>query len=865
MEIKTPQTSHTPMMQQYLKIKAQHTDMLVFYRMGDFYELFFDDAKRAAKLLDITLTSRGHSAGNPIPMAGVPFHSAEGYLSKLIKSGESIAICEQVGDPATSKGPVAREVTRILTPGTVTDEALLDQKQDNILIAINEQKNEFGIASINVASGRFTIQTVISMELLLAEIMRIQPAEILVSENSSLQANLPDPTLIKLRPAWDFELETAKQLLSEQFKTKDLDGFGVTNHTTALSAAGCLLQYVNFTQRAALPHLQSITLESHRDAIFMDTATRQNLELTTNLRGGKEFTLANQLDRTATPMGGRLLRRFITQPLTSHDLIRQRQAMVTTLLESELFEQIQESLNRIADLERIISRIALRSARPRDLTNLRQSLSALSPLQNTLATVLESQPKTTNNSDELKKLALKINEFPELLGLLKKAIFENPPVTIRDGGVIADGFDTTLDELRQLSQNSQQFLLDMEAREREKTGISTLKVGYNRVHGYFIEISKLQAEKAPVEYVRRQTLKNAERFITPELKTFEDKILSSKGRALAREKDLYDQLLNTLIEHLTPLQQSATAIAELDVYTNFAERADRLNYVLPTLTTEPGIKITGGRHPVIENVIDNAFVPNDTHFDADRKMLLITGPNMGGKSTYMRQTALITLMAHIGCYVPADAATIGPIDRIFTRIGAADDLASGRSTFMVEMTETANILHNATENSLVLMDEVGRGTSTFDGLSLAWSCALHLAKVSQSYTLFATHYFELTQLPTESAVIYNMHLDATEHDNELIFLHKLKPGPANKSYGLQVAQLAGVPQAVIRLAQHKLAHLENQEKTREPHQTELLLEPNNEPKKDGIEEALNDLDINQLTPMEALNILHTWKNKIKHE
>ncbi len=849
MNTATPTKPHTPMMQQYLKIKSQHPDILVFYRMGDFYELFFDDAKRAAKLLDITLTARGHSAGNPIPMAGVPFHSAEGYLAKLIKAGESVAICEQVGDPATSKGPVAREVTRILTPGTVTDEALLDQKQDNLLLCIHTQQNQFGIACINIASGRFTIQTLPSLTSLQAEITRLQPVEILVSEENPLQKTLPTTSTIKLRPVWDFELETAKQLLTEQFKTKDLDGFGVSDHPIALSAAGCLLQYINYTQRATLPHLQSIVIESHDDAIFMDAATRRNLELTVNLQGGQDYTLASILDHTTTPMGGRLIRRWITQPLTDHDKIRQRQALVTAILNSSHSDDIQQHLRGIADLERILSRVALRSARPRDLTNLRESLGTLPHLQSTISEI---------NNQDIKQLNQQVNEYPKLYALLVKSITENPPVTIRDGGVIADGYDAELDELRQLSENSQQFLLDMEVREREKTGINTLKVGYNRVHGYYIEISKLQADKAPVEYVRRQTLKNAERFITPELKTFEDKILSSKSRALTREKSLYESILSALMEYLTPLQSSTEAIAQLDVLTNFAQRAERLNYALPTLTTTPGIEIINGRHPVIERVIDNAFVPNDTHMDTERKMLLITGPNMGGKSTYMRQTALITLMAHIGSYVPAEAATIGPIDRIFTRIGASDDLSSGRSTFMVEMTETANILNNATENSLVLMDEIGRGTSTFDGLSLAWACALHLAKQSKSFTLFATHYFELTHLPDDSKVIYNMHLDATEYQDQLVFLHKLKPGPANQSYGLQVAKLAGVPQTVIQLAKSKLHALENQSVSTQPMQSELLFEPA-PATADPIREKLDNIDVDNLTPREALDILYQLK------
>ncbi|MCX7121304.1 MAG: DNA mismatch repair protein MutS [Gammaproteobacteria bacterium] len=788
MEIETV-SQHTPMMQQYWKIKAQHPDILVFYRLGDFYELFYDDAKKAARLLDITLTSRGQSAGSPIPMAGIPYHSADNYLARLIKAGESIAICEQIGDPATSKGPVAREVVRVLTPGTVTDENLLDQHRDTILTAIFAHQNRFGIACINIASGRFSIQEVDSEIALLAEIARINPSEILLDENTHLNFSCA----IKKRPVWEFELSTAKKLLLEQFKTNSLDGFGVNDLSIALCAAGCLLHYMQYTQRAHLPHIHSISVEKNNDAIFMDAATRRNLELVTNLQGEKSCTLSAVLDNTVTAIGGRLLRRWITQPLTNQIRINKRLEKVALFLASDQLDFIRDILKNIFDLERILSRVALRSARPRDLAHLSHSLSVLPDLKNSLLKIYPTELKL----------------FPELAELLKRAIIENPPMIIRDGGVIAVGYDAELDALRELDGNGQQFLLDLEQRERERTGLSTLKVGYNRIHGYYIEISRLQADKAPIDYLRRQTLKNMERFITPELKEFEDKILTSNSRALAREKYLYEQLLNTIAESLIPLQQLSEQLAQLDVLTNFAFCALKNNYVAPTFSEIPGIEIMGGRHPVIEQVIENHFVPNDTIFNVEKRMLLITGPNMGGKSTYMRQTALITLMAHIGSYVPAASARFGKIDRIFTRIGASDDLSSGRSTFMVEMTETANILHNATENSLVLMDEIGRGTSTFDGLSLAWACALHLANHSKAFTLFATHYFELTHLPLESDVISNVHLDATEHNDQIVFLHKLKSGPANQSYGLQVAKLAGVPVVVINNAKLKLAELEN--------------------------------------------------------
>lgn len=840
-------SQHTPMMQQYWHIKSQHPDILVFYRMGDFYELFYDDAKKAARLLDITLTSRGHSNGNPIPMAGIPFHSADNYLAKLIRAGESIALCEQIGDPATSKGPVAREVVRVLTPGTVTDDNLLDQQCDNILAAIFEHNNHFGIACINIASGRFSIQEVDNEVALLAEIARINPSEILTDEN----ANFNFASSVKKRPVWEFELSTAKKLLLEQFKTNSLDGFGVNDLSIALCAAGCLLHYVQYTQRARLPHIHSIIVEKSNDAIFMDAATRRNLELVRNLQGEKNCTLSAVLDNTMTAMGSRLLRRWITQPLTNHAKINRRLEKVGLFLKSGQFENIRDTLKNIFDLERILSRVALHSARPRDLAHLRHSLSVLPDLKNCLMKIYPTELKT----------------FPKLHDLLQKAIIENPPMIIRDGGVIAEGYDAELDELKKLDGNGQQFLLDLEQRERERTGLNTLKVGYNRIHGYYIEMSRLQSDKAPIDYSRRQTLKNMERFITPELKSFEDKILTSNSRALAREKFLYDQLLTLISESLMPLQKLAEQLSQLDVLTNFAVCALKNNYVAPQFSTSPGIEIINGRHPVIELVIENHFVPNDTYFNAEKRMLLITGPNMGGKSTYMRQTALITLMAHIGSYVPAEKIIIGPIDRIFTRIGAADDLASGRSTFMVEMTETANILHNATENSLVLMDEVGRGTSTFDGLSLAWACALHLANQSKAFTLFATHYFELTHLPLESNGISNVHLDATEHNDQIVFLHKLKEGPANQSYGLQVAKLAGVPKVVIENAKLKLSELENppcinlsaKPETRvAPTQSELLLEPLSNP----IIDEIKNLNVDALSPREALTKLYELQARL---
>ncbi len=842
---------HTPMMRQYLRIKAEHPDLLVFYRMGDFYELFFNDAIRAAELLNITLTKRGQSAGKPIPMAGVPFHAAEGYLAKLVKLGESIAICEQVGDPATTKGPVAREVTRIVTPGTVTDEALLEERQDSLLMVIHQEKNNFGIALLDISSGRFIIQEIASDEALQAEIERLKPAEILISEDAALDYLSPKLTM-KRRPPWEFELSTANSLLCQQFNTKDLSGFGVEHLKKAICAAGCLLQYVKYTQRSALPHIHSIKSEENSQAILLDAATRRNLELTTNLKGSNEHTLAWVLDKTSTPMGGRLLRRWINRPLRDQTALQQRLKAINTILQANSYSEIQSIFRGMGDLERILARVALRSARPRDLVQLRQTLGLFPELRQQLTTL--------SSSDLLTNLSNDIGDFQHLHTLLTQALIENPPAVIRDGGVLADGYDKELDELRALSNNSSQYLIDLEQRERERTKIATLKVGYNRVHGYYIEMSRAQAAQAPDDYIRRQTLKNVERYITPELKTFEEKVLSSRAKALAREKALYEKLLEHLIRYLTPLQQAATACATLDALNNLAERAESLNLTQPQFSNDPGIHIEAGRHPVVEQVMDSPFIPNNTELNNNRRMLLITGPNMGGKSTYMRQTALITLMAYIGSYVPANSATLGPVDRIFTRIGAADDLASGRSTFMVEMTETANILHNATENSLVLMDEVGRGTSTFDGLSLAFAAAEHLAKVSRAFTLFATHYFELTTLPQEISTIYNVHLDAAEHGEQIVFMHALKDGPANKSYGLQVAKLAGVPASVISQAKVKLASLENHSTTatitrpETPAQIELFPQ---EPNPALLE--LEKINPDDLTPREGLDLLYRLK------
>ncbi|MBJ6610585.1 MAG: DNA mismatch repair protein MutS [Candidatus Thiothrix moscowensis] len=865
---------HTPMMQQYFRIKAEYPDILLFYRMGDFYELFMEDAKKAAALLDITLTARGSSAGEPIPMAGVPYHAVEQYLARLLKAGESVAICEQIGDPAKSKGPVERKITRLLTPGTVTDDYLLDDRRDNLLIAIARTaslptplegegsgvrgKNTFyGIAAIDLSTGRFTVQEADSDTTLYNEIERLQPAEILHEED--WKPTFTRNRISTPRPAWHFDFDTAKRLLLRQFGVHDLSGFGCEHLPQAIAAAGALLNYVQETQRTALPHLNSLTVELSDEGIILDAASRRNLELESSLSGEHKNTLISVIDKTATSMGSRLLRRWLNKPLRDRFTLRNRHQAVGALLDQYRFELLHDTLRGIGDIERIASRIALASARPRDLSTLRSSLHVLPKVHRLLADV---------DNPHIQHLHTHIGLHDELRHLLDSAIIDNPPVVIRDGGVIATGFDAELDELRNLSENADQYLLDLEAREKVRTGIDKLKVAYNRVHGYYVEIPQSQLHRIPKDYIRRQTLKGVERFILPELKKFEDKVLSARERALAREKAIYDDLLHTLAEHLIPLRQSAQTIAELDVLNTFAERANTLNYNCPALVEGAGIHIESGRHPVVERTLDTPFVPNDLYMDSRRRMLMITGPNMGGKSTYMRQVALIVLLAHIGSYVPAQAARIGNIDRIFTRIGAHDDLSTGRSTFMVEMTEAANILNNATAHSLVLMDEIGRGTSTFDGLSLAWAFAEFLARERKAFTLFATHYFELTSLAEQISTIANVHIDAVEHGDKIVFLHAVKDGPANQSYGLQVAQLAGVPKGVIAQAKKKLVSLEkHSQQAPQPGQTLPLLfgtppEPKDE-MADRLKSAFLALEPDELTPRQALDELYRLKKLLK--
>jgi DNA mismatch repair protein MutS len=872
-------SQHTPLMRQYLAAKAEYPDTLVFFRMGDFYELFYDDARKAARLLDITLTQRGQSAGAPIPMAGVPYHSVEGYLGKLVRLGESVAICEQIGDPAAAKGLVERRVVRVVTPGTVTDESLLEQRRDNLLLAIaagaESEAARFGLAWVDLASGRFVVSEVAGIEALAAELARLAPAETLVGEDIAwpkVVASLPG---LRRRAPWHFDTTVATRELARFFGTRDLSGFGCANLPLAIAAAGALLGYVEETQKSALPHIGGLAIENAGETIALDAATRRNLELDAPPGGNVEHTLIGVLDRTITPMGARLLRRWLHRPLRNREAVALRRQAVDALIATSSHEALREVLRGIGDLERILARIALRSARPRDLSTLRDGL-ALAPrlrevVGRALARGITEQAAIRGHAFRemhalLNDLLDEIGDHAATVEHLARAIVETPPAIQRDGGVLRDGFDAELDELRALSTNADRFLVDLEEREKAATGIATLKVGYNRVHGYYIEISKGQSDKAPAHYARRQTIKGAERYITDELKQFEDKVLSARERSLMRERALYESVLDFLIERLAPLKNAAEAIATLDVLADFAERAEALGWNAAELSDAPGIRIERGRHPVVEAVRDEPFEPNDLVLDDARRMLIVTGPNMGGKSTYMRQAALIVLLAHIGSFVPAASATIGPIDRIFTRIGAGDDLSRGQSTFMVEMSETANILHNATAESLVLMDEVGRGTSTYDGLALARAAAIHLATVNRAFTLFATHYFELTELAGQHEGIANVHLDAVEyHDqkqgDQLVFMHAVKEGPANRSFGLQVAALAGVPKRVVDEARRHLSTLEGGVAARASAAKAAAPQLGlfDAPRASAIEEALRSLEPDALTPREALDALYRLK------
>ena len=851
MSAESPQ--HTPLMKQYFAAKAEYPDLLLFFRMGDFYELFHDDARKAARLLDITLTQRGQSGGQPIPMAGVPVHACEGYLARLVALGESIAICEQIGDPALAKGLVERKVVRIVTPGTVTDEALLDERRDTLLLAIARGRSGYGLAWADLAGGRFLVSECADDDQLLAELARLEPAEVLLPDEEGWPAGLMARSGLRRRAPWLFDGDAGDRALRRFFGVHDLTAFGLDGPGLAAGAAGALLGYVEETQKQQLPHLNHLQRESADEGVAMNATTRRHLELDARVDGNAAHTLLGVLDSSITPMGGRLLRRWLHRPLRTQAVLRERLHAVRMQLEAQAQPALREALRAVGDLERILSRVALRSARPRDLSTLRDGLAAFPAFRALLAPL---------DSPRLIALSGLLGEHASEAELLARAISPHPPLKLADGGVIADGFDAELDELRQLAAHADQFLLDLEARERTATGIATLKVGYNRVHGFYIEISKGQADKAPVHYSRRQTLTGAERFITEELKAFEDKVLSARDRSLAKERQLWEQVLDALNQRIAALKQAANALAEIDVLAAFAERAERLDWREPVLVDAPGIRIERGRHPVVEAVRQEPFEPNDLWLSPERRMLVITGPNMGGKSTYMRQNALIVLLAHIGSFVPADHATIGPIDRILTRIGAGDDLARGQSTFMVEMSETAYILHHATANSLVLMDEIGRGTSTYDGLALAEACARHLAERNRSATLFATHYFELTRLAESSSGIANVHLDAVEHGERLVFMHAVKDGPANRSFGLQVAALAGLPKPVLQQAKATLAELEQHGRDTLPMSPSALEQPLQMPlfaSPPPAMDALAGIDPDELTPKQALEALYRLK------
>ena len=847
---------HTPMMKQYLRIKAEHADKLLLYRMGDFYELFHEDAERAAKLLDITLTSRGSSAGTPICMAGVPYHAAEQYLAKLVRLGESVAICEQIGDPATAKGPVERKVVRIVTPGTLTDAAFLDDKRENILVSVCESKGTLGLAWLSLASGHFRLKET-GIQDLATELLRLQPAELLVADESSFE--LPDSLQIQVKrlPDWHFDRDAATRSLTKQFQTRDLNGFGCQHLAPAISAAGALLGYAQSTQGGtAISHVRGLQVESDDEFVQIDASTRRNLEISETLHGESSPTLLSLFDTCATNMGSRWLRHALHHPLRDRQRLTARLEAVDWLgTESPEppVNRLHEILSQFADVERISTRIALRSARPRDLSGLSNTLTNLPDLTAALSNAV---------APLIRQISDKLTPCPDVAALLEAAILPEPANVLHDGGVINDGYDAELDDLRAIRKDSGEFLLALEARERERTGIQTLKVEYNRVHGFYIEVSRARSANVPDDYRRRQTLKNSERYITPELKEFEDKALSAKERALKREKLLYEQLLGKLDAHLATLQSIAAAAAELDGLIAFARIAADGGYTRPSFTDEEIIEIESGRHAVVERQTDE-FIGNDALLGPHRKLLLVTGPNMGGKSTYMRQIALIVLLAHVGSFVPATRAVIGPVDRLFTRIGASDNLAGGQSTFMVEMSEAANILHNAGRQSLVIMDEIGRGTSTFDGLALAIAIARHLIERNQSYTLFATHYFELTRLEEEYPDVANVHVSAVEHKDRIVFLHAVEQGPASRSYGIQVAQLAGVPQPVISNARKQLAKLEQNAVAQSPQRDLFTGATSAPPKKHPALDALESIDPDSLSPKQALDAVYELKAHLR--
>ena len=849
--------AHTPVMQQWLRAKAEHADKLLFFRMGDFYELFYEDAQQAARLLDITLTARGQSAGKPIAMAGIPYHAVDGYLAKLVKLGVSVAICEQIGDPALAKGPVERAVTRIVTPGTLTDANLLDDRNDSLLLALIIDRQRAGLAWLNLANGDLRLLET-SLDALPAHFERLRPAELLLPD--ALRAGVPEHRAVSQHlPDWHFDARAAANALAEHFGSRDLAGFGVQDEELALAAAGALYRYAQATQLQALTHVTQLTVEREGSFLRLDAATRRNLEISETLRGEASPTLLSLLDTCATSMGSRWLRHCLHHPLTERSIPRSRHEAVAALVGDAgngPFAALAKGLSGFADIDRIAARIALKSARPRDLSSLRDSLARLDGIRTGVG--------AGETATRLAELAAALATPAACVSLLTQAVALEPAALIREGGVIAPGYNADLDELRAIQHNCGAFLIELEARERTRSGIANLKVEYNKVHGFYIEVTHSNVEKIPDDYRRRQTLKNAERYITPELKAFEDKALSANDRALALERRLYEDLLDRLAPAIPQLQRIARALALVDGLCAFADAAVRLDWTRPQFVAEPAIDIEAGRHPVVEGEVDT-FIANDAKLSATRRLLLVTGPNMGGKSTYMRQVALIVLLAHCGAYVPARTCRLGPVDAIFTRIGAADDLASGRSTFMVEMTEAAAILHGATEKSLVLMDEIGRGTSTFDGLALAFAIARHLIEKNRAWTLFSTHYFELTRLAQDYPECANVHLDAVEHAHKIVFLHAVEEGPASQSYGIQVAALAGIPGSVVRDARRRLVQLENREAVAGP-QPDLfarLPEAAPEPEPHPVVESLAALDPDALSPREALEKLYELKRLLE--
>lgn len=854
----TSKLTHTPMMQQYLSIKAEYPDILLLYRMGDFYELFYEDAKYAAQILDLTLTHRGQSMGEPIPMAGVPYHAADSYLAKLVQTGHSVAICEQVApeDPTLpQKGPMERKVTRVITPGTLVEEDLLQANCPNTLIALTTHKQKFGLSALELSSGEFNLLELdyIPNKSQLTEVLnRYNPQEILIPENFTILLDY-DKKNIKQRALFEFNFNTSYKLICNQFGVNNLQAFECDNLTAGIMAAGAVLRYAQAMHQNSLQHIQKISLDKNEDFILLDQHTIKNLEINWDNAGGRN-SLINIIDKTKTPMGARLLKKWLANPIRNQAIIQERQASVTAFIntnqESNNIQAIQENLAQIGDLERILTRIGLKSARPRDLVKLKQGLAVLPALKKQLI-----QTKALDN-----KQLTQLGEHQAEYDLLKASISDNPPATIRDGNIILPEFNSQLDKLKAIFEKTQDFLTQLEQKEQQRSQISTLKVAYNKIHGFYIEISKAQAKNAPKDYIRRQTLKNAERFITSELKDFEQEFLSSKERALALEKQIYNEILDKLIQSLKLIQTSAKILAKIDVLVNFAERAISLNYTCPKLVSENIIHLQNSRHSIVELNQEN-FIPNDIELSNSTPIKLITGPNMGGKSTYMRQTAICVLLCYIGSFIPAESAKIGPIDRIFTRIGAQDNLAKNQSTFMVEMTETANILHNATQNSLILLDEIGRGTSTYDGLAIAYATLEYISTKIKAFCMFATHYFELTKMAEKLTNCQNIHFAAKEYAGGIIFLHKVAKGAASKSYGLQVASLAGLPQAVLTTAKSTLDNLEssgnseikiNHDSIQKKSKPDIKLEPINS----KLINKISDLDIDSLTPKAALEILY---------